>query len=80
VLDIRRSARQKIDTEQRRTSCLRRRFGGWQRKRRNKSRRRKRTGDGRRMRGREGLRLQRKSMLDRRSWKRQDERKKRLWN
>jgi hypothetical protein len=78
--DIRQSARQKIDDKQRRTGCLRRRFGGWQKKRRNESRRRKRTGDGRRMRGRGGLRLWRKSMLDRRSWKRRDKRKERLWN
>jgi hypothetical protein len=78
MLNVRWSTRQKIVDEQRRTNCLRRKFGSWQKKRRNKSRRRKRTGDGRRMRGRGGLWLRRRNMLDRRSWKRQDKKKRRL--
>jgi hypothetical protein len=68
--DVRQSARQKTNDEQRRIACLRRRFGGWQRKRNSRSRRRRRIGDGRRMRERKGLRLWRRSTLDRRSWKR----------
>jgi hypothetical protein len=35
VLDVRWSARQKIDDEQRRTDCSRRRFNSWQKKRKN---------------------------------------------
>jgi hypothetical protein len=74
------SGRLKTVNEPRRTDYSRRKFGGWQKKRRNRNRRRKRTGDGRRMRGRGGLRLRRRSTLDRKSWKRQDRERGRLWS
>jgi hypothetical protein len=70
MLVSRQSKRLKIVDEQRRIDYSRRRFGGWQKKKRDGNRRRKRIGDGRRMRGRGGLRLWRRSMLNRRSWKR----------
>jgi hypothetical protein len=65
---------------QKRISYLRRRFGGWRKRRRNENRRRRRTVDRRRMRGRGGLRQQKRSTHDRRNWKGQDRKKGRLWS
>jgi hypothetical protein len=64
------SGRLKTFDEQKRIDYLRRRFSGWWKKSRDRNRRRMRIGNGRRTRGRGGLRQQNRNMLDRRSWKR----------
>jgi hypothetical protein len=90
------SGRLKTIDVQKRINYLRRKFGRWRKRRRDKNRRRRRIGnrrrrrirnrrrrrirDRRRMRGRGGLRWRRRSMHNRRSWKRQDKVKGRLWS
>jgi hypothetical protein len=63
---------------QKKINYLRRRSSRWWKKSRDENRRRKRIRDGRRTRGRGGLRQWRRNMLNRRIWKRQDKKKGRL--
>jgi hypothetical protein len=80
MLVNRQSERLKTIDVQKNINYLRRKFGRWRKRRRNGNRRRKRIRDRRRMRGRGGLRQWRRSMHDRRSWKRRDKKKGRLWS
>jgi hypothetical protein len=73
---VRQSGRQKIVDMKKRIDYLKRRFGGWWKRKRDRNRRkRKRTRNGRKKRGRGGLRQPKKSMLGRKSWRKQDRRK-----